>query len=153
MIERIISGGQSGVDRAALDFAIACKIPHGGWCPRGRWAEDGPVPESYRLKETPDSAPAQRTEWNVRDSDATLVLSIGPTLSGGSKQTVEFALRHGKPCLHLSRRRDGKQAAAKLAAFLNEHGVKTLNVAGPRKSQEPEAEGFVRVVLEAVLVR
>jgi hypothetical protein len=153
VIERIVSGGQAGVDRAALDFAIAHNIPHGGWCPHGRWAEDGPIPELYQLKETPDSDPAQRTEWNVRDSDATVVLSIWPELSGGSKQTVEFALRQGKPCIHLCRRREGEKAAAKLAAFLKEHDVKTLNVAGPRQSEETEAGSLTRQVLEAVLLR
>jgi hypothetical protein len=150
VIERIVSGGQAGVDRAALDFAITHNIPHGGWCPHGRWAEDGPIPELYRLQETPNSDPAQRTEWNVRDSDATVVVSIGPVLNGGSKQTVEFALRQGKPCLHVSRQRDGENAAAKLAAFLNKHGVRTLNVAGPRQSEDLEAGSFTRQILEAV---
>ena len=72
----ILSGGQTGADRAALDFAIEYGLPHGGWCPRGRLAEDGPIDERYELTETPSHRYAQRTEWNVRDSDATVVFSI-----------------------------------------------------------------------------
>src|SRR5437867_10686295 len=101
MIERIISGGQTGADRAALDFAIARGIPHGGWCPQGRLAEDGIIPGCYKLTETPSPDPVQRTEWNVRDSDGSVIFSIGPRLAGGSKKTADFARRHKKPCLHL----------------------------------------------------
>src|SRR2546428_7239726 len=100
MIEKIISGGQTGADRAALDFAIARGIPHGGWCPRGRLAEDGVISDRYQLTETPSANSAQRTEGNVRDSDGTVIFSIGPKLTGGSKQTAEFARQHRKPCLH-----------------------------------------------------
>ena len=70
----IVSGGQTGVDRAALDAALALGMRCGGWCPAGRWAEDGPIDPRYPLRETPSGDPAQRTEWNVRDSDATLIL-------------------------------------------------------------------------------
>ena len=76
MIEKIISGGQTGADCAALDFAIEHGIPHGGWCPGGRLAEDGPIDARYQLKETPSANYTQRTEWNVRDSDGTVVFSI-----------------------------------------------------------------------------
>src|SRR5438105_2044217 len=88
---KIISGGQTGADRAALDFAIARGIAHGGWCPRGRLAEDGRIEERYQLMETPSKDPIQRTEWNARDSDATLVFSIARQLTGGSRKTVELA--------------------------------------------------------------
>src|SRR6058998_3570344 len=150
MLTKIISGGQTGADRAALDFAIARGIPHGGWCPRGRLAEDGVIAEHYRLSETPDSDPVQRTERNVRDSDGTVIFSISPKLTGGSKKTVEFARQHRKPCLHLSRERDGDAAAGKLAAFVAEHRIKTLNVAGPRQSEEPGVSGFTREALATV---
>jgi hypothetical protein len=149
VLQKIISGGQTGADRAALDFAVARGIPHGGWCPRGRLAEDGPIATRYHLSETPDSDFAQRTEWNVRDSDATVIFSIAPTLAGGSKQTDELAQRHRKPCLHLSRQRDGEAAARKLRDFLARHDVKILNVAGPRQSQEPEVAEFTRKILES----
>jgi hypothetical protein len=148
MLEQIISGGQTGADRAALDFAIARGIPHGGWCPRGRLAEDGTVPARYQLTETPGSDCAQRTEWNVRDADGTVIFSIAPTLVGGSKQTAELARQYQKPCLHLSRQRDGEAAARKLREFLAAHEIATLNVAGPRQSQEPEVEQFTRETLE-----
>ena len=96
-IAKIASGGQTGADRAGLDFAIEHGIPHGGWCPKGRLAEDGPIDARYDLKETPSSNYLQRTEWNARDADGTVVFSIGPTLSGGSKKTVSLAHKHGKP--------------------------------------------------------
>lgn len=93
--ERIISGGQTGADRAALDAALACGLPIGGWCPRGRRAEDGQIPARYPLVETPSRDYRQRTRWNVRDSDFTLVFVIG-SLGGGSKFTTEVAERMGK---------------------------------------------------------
>jgi Circularly permutated YpsA SLOG family len=103
----IVSGGQTGADRAALDWALARGIECGGWCPKGRKAEDGPIDPKYPLKETPSAAYIQRTEWNVRDSDATVVFSVNPFLTGGSKSTVEFARKHGniageRACLSLS---------------------------------------------------
>jgi Circularly permutated YpsA SLOG family len=132
---KIVSGGQTGADRAALDWALAHKVECGGWCPKGRKAEDGPIDLKYPLKETPSASYLQRTEWNVRDSDATVLFSIEPTLTGGSKRTMEFARRHEKPWLHLCA---GDSAAAeKLKAFTEEHRVKILNVAGPRASNEP----------------
>lgn len=148
VLQKIISGGQTGADRAALDFAMAHGIPHGGWCPRGRLAEDGPIAARYQLSETPDSDSSQRTEWNVRDSDGTVIFSVAPTLAGGSRQTAELAQRHQKPCLHLSRERDGEAVAEKLRDFLARHEIRTLNAAGPRQSQEPEVAGFIREVLE-----
>jgi predicted Rossmann-fold nucleotide-binding protein len=85
-LQKIISGGQTGVDRAALDFAIERDIPHCGWCPKGRKAEDGSLEGRYLLTETPSSSYPQRTEWNVRDSDGSVIFSIAPTLTGGSKK-------------------------------------------------------------------
>src|SRR6478672_11962562 len=108
----IISGGQTGADRAALDFAIANGISHGGWCPRQRRAEDGVIPAQYSLRETPSTHYSQRTEWNVRDSDATVVFSIKPQLTGGTRLTLELANRLGKPVLLLNRDGDDAQSAA-----------------------------------------
>ena len=142
-IHKIISGGQTGADRAALDFAIAHGIPHGGWCPCGRREEDGVIDARYQLTETPNEDPAQRTEWNVRDSDGTVIFSIGRTLRGGSKLTAELAAKYHKPWLHLSRERDGETATKMLLEFLAEHRINTLNVAGPRQSQEPDVGKFV----------
>lgn len=151
MIEKIVSGGQTGADRAALDFAIAHGIEHGGWCPRGRLAEDGVIGPEYNLTETPLADTAQRTEWNVRDSDATVIFSIGPVITAGSKFTATCAALHRKPCVHISKALDGPNAATKLRAFLQRHTVKCLNVAGPRASNEPDIGTFVREMLESCL--
>src|SRR5215472_1184066 len=131
----IVSGGQTGADRAALDWALAHNVPCDGWCPKGRKAEDGPIDLKYPLKETPSSSYLQRTEWNVRDSDATVLFSIESALTGGSKKTMDFARAHKKPWLHLWA--GDSTAADKLKAFIEEHRVKILNVAGPRASNEP----------------
>ncbi len=150
----IISGGQTGADRAALDFAIARGISHGGWCPRRRRAEDGIIPPQYLLRETPTTHYSQRTAWNVRDSDATAIFTIGPHVSGGTRLTLELAERLGKPTLHLSRVKafdfdeSATSAAATLKTFLDEYRVRILNVAGPRASQEPKIGAFVRAVLD-----
>ena len=151
MLQKIISGGQTGADRAALDFAIQRGIPHGGWCPRGRLAEDGVIPAPYQVSETPSPDYAQRTEWNVRDSDGTVIFSLAAYLTGGSEYTAQMALRHQKPSLHLSCERDGETAGGKLIGFLSQWGIKVLNVAGPRESEEPEVAGFVRETLERSL--
>ncbi|MCH7225038.1 putative molybdenum carrier protein [Haloferula sp. A504] len=151
MIKRIVSGGQTGADRAGLDAAIAAGVPHGGWCPRGRKAEDGPIPERYNLTETKSASCLTRTELNARDSDGTVILTMG-ALSGGSKWTAEFADKHGRPWLHL--RLDGmtdEGAQAAVRAFVEENGIRALNVAGSRGSKEPELNGRVRSILVAVL--
>jgi hypothetical protein len=151
MLKKIISGGQTGADRAALDFAIANGIPHGGWCPLGRLAEDGVIDTQYQLAETPTSSYAERTESNVRDSQATVIFSIRRRLTGGSKKTAEFARKYRKPWLHLSANRDGKTAAKKLAAFLTKHRIGVLNVAGPRASEAPEVAAFTTETLSKAL--
>ena len=147
-VEKLISGGQTGADRAALDFALAHNIPHGGWCPRGRRAEDGALETQYALRETPDADYPQRTEWNVRDSDGTVIFSIGPELTGGSKLTAEFATRQGRPWLHLSQETHGESAAGRLREFVQQHAIRVLNVAGPRASHEPAVPRFVLETLE-----
>ncbi len=145
-VEKIVSGGQTGVDRAALDWALARGVPCGGWCPKGRRAEDGPIDPRYPLIETPSADYAQRTEWNVRDADATVIFSLAPVLSGGSKLTQELAERLGKPCLHLH---PGVDAPSLLASFVRRHRVRVLNVAGPRASNEPGVYRYVQEVLDA----
>ena len=145
-LEIIISGGQSGADRAALDWAIAHDVPHGGWCPKRRRAEDGPLSAQYRLQETPTANYLQRTEWNIRDSDATVIFSIAPKLTGGSLKTAALAKKHGKPLLHLSAAAASPHASA-LREFMTANRIQRLNVAGPRASKEPEVAAFVRTVL------
>jgi hypothetical protein len=121
-------------------------VPCGGWCPKGRKAEDGPIDPKYPLKETPSVAYIQRTEWNVRDSDATVLFSLNRVLSGGSRKTLEFARRHRRPQLHLCAA--DKNVAETLEAFVEEHDVKVLNVAGPRASKEPGVGEFVMRTLD-----
>ena len=136
-----------------MDWAIARGIPHGGWCPRGRKAEDGTIPRRYRLTETPSDAYLQRTEWNVRDSDGTVILSLAETLTGGSRKTAELARQHGKPWLHVAREGARDDAGEQLRRFTQEHDIRVLNVAGPRASTEPEVGEFVRAVLDRAFVR
>ena len=100
MIEKIISGGQTGADRAALDVAIEMVIPHGGWIPKGRKAEDGRLPDKYRLQETKTINYPQRTELKIVDSDGTLIISHGK-LTGGSLLTQTLSKKHGKACIHI----------------------------------------------------
>src|SRR6187402_466883 len=107
IIKKIVSGGQTGADRAALDFAIEHGVPHGGRCPKGRLAEDGLIDPRYKLQETPTRSYPQRTERNVRDSDGTVIFTIADELNGGSRKTAQFTRKLGKPCLHLAARRLG----------------------------------------------
>lgn len=138
-IAKIVSGGQTGADRAALDAARVAGCPMGGWVPRGRSAEDGAIDPSYvGLRETASSDPAERTRWNVRDSDATLIVSHGP-LVGGTALTQKVALELAKPVCHI----DLLQMSSELALqdvrrWLSEHRVQTLNVAGARSSEDPQ---------------
>ncbi|HTT13998.1 MAG TPA: putative molybdenum carrier protein [Burkholderiaceae bacterium] len=137
LVRRMISGGQSGVDRAALDWAINHRLEHGGWCPRGRRAEDGPIAMRYQLVETEAASYAERTKRNVRESDATLILNTG-VLEGGSLLTQRIAAGAGKPCLvaHL----DAPDRAAELRRILEWLGGNaflSLNVAGPREHSRP----------------
>jgi hypothetical protein len=147
-IKKIISGGQTGADRAALDWAIEHGIPHGGWCPRERKAEDGSIDPRYQMEETPSSDYAQRTAWNVSDSHGTVVFSIATLLTGGSKKTVALARKHCKPLLHLSREAGPSMPEQKLRRFIYKHRIQILNVAGPRASKEPGVGAFVKEVLD-----
>ena len=143
---RIVSGGQTGVDHAALDFALARGWPHSGWCPHGRRTEAGTLEARYQLRETPSDDYRQRTEWNVRDSDGTVIFSLAPLLGGGSAATADCARRLGKPWLHLTPATP--EPAHRLCKFVTTHGIRALNVAGPRASEEPRVADFVRQVLE-----
>lgn len=130
-----MSGGQTGADRAALDVALALGLGAGGWCPAGRWAEDGPIPPRYPLHETPTADPAERTAWNVRDSDATLILSPRP-LTGGTALTLRLAHEQERPVHIADPFVDGVPPASRwIRTVLGSGG--TLNVAGPRESECP----------------
>ena len=150
IIEKIVSGGQTGADRAALDAAIALGLPHGGYCPKGRRAEDGSIPARYILTETPGAHYLQRTEWNVRDSDGTVVFTIVKTATGGSRKTIEIARRLKKPCVHIARDAGG-DAIQHLRDFIEAHDIRVLNVAGSRESKEPGIETWAGEVLAQAL--
>lgn len=131
---RIISGGQSGVDRGALLAAIELGIQHGGWCPRGRLAEDGPIDERFQLLETESSQYHVRTERNVTDSNGTLIIHRGP-LTGGTALTERFAHLHGKHCLLVDLQKP--VLPAEILAWIAQHRISVLNIAGPRESSVP----------------
>ena len=150
---KIISGGQTGVDRAALDFAIEHGLTHGGWCPKGRKAEDGRIPARYRLRQTRGSDYKERTLRNVLKSDATVIFTRKTLLFGGTKFTQKCALLHGRPLLVLRQSLGPKRAAQKLSRWLRTNEVKVLNVAGPRESQAPQLARFVKATLERLTVR
>lgn len=151
-IARIVSGGQTGVDLAALDAALARGFPCGGWVPRGGCNEDGPIDPRYPVQETPSRKLALRTEWNVRDSDATVILSRGP-LSGGSATTEIIALRLGKPCLHVDLAEESPEdAARRINRWIDGLAGSILNVAGPRQSKDPDIYALAYRVIEAVLI-
>jgi len=147
MVERIIAGGQTGADRAALDWAISRSVPHGGWCPKGRKAEDGMIDARYNLEESSSASYLQRTEWNARDSDGTVIFSLAPVLTGGSLKTQVFAVKHKKTATHIHPGMYAPEAA--LLRFIEAHSIKSLNVAGPRGSKEPGVYDFVMRVLDA----
>ncbi|MCS7009095.1 MAG: putative molybdenum carrier protein [Chthoniobacterales bacterium] len=149
---KITSGGQTGIDRAALDVAIELGIPHGGWCPKQRWAEDGVLPEKYTLRETPSQDPSQRTLWNVRDSDATLILCRTTDLTGGTLYTKECCEKFNKPYL-LWKTQNNFEPLKKIINFLVENKVKVLNIAGPRESQEPGIYLEAKQLLKALFCK
>jgi hypothetical protein len=149
MITKLISGGQTGADIAALDVALRHGFPHGGWCPAGRKSLAGPIPTRYQLTETPSADYLQRTEWNVRDTDGTVVFTLAPEATGGSLKTIGFARKHGKPCIHIPRNSGNyTDPALTLQRFVDEHGITKLNVAGSRESKEPGIHDWVMQVLE-----
>jgi hypothetical protein len=152
MITKIISGGQTGGDRAALDFAIKYKIPYGGWVPKGRRTEDGTLPEIYQLQEMPTDEYSKRTEQNILDSDATLILSHA-SLTGGSALTQSLAEKHGKPCIHIDLSKvDVRKAALIINIWIRRYKIKVLNVAGPRASKDPKIYQTTIDLLEKVLI-
>jgi len=147
-VTKIISGGQTGADRAALDFAIGHAISHGGWCPNGRRAIDGRIPEVYHLEETPSAGYLERNRWNVRDSDGTAIFTLGPlSESSGSRRTAAYAEKLHKPWIHFV----PGQSAAELADFISKNNISILNVAGSSSDGSGRIETLVHEVLRSIL--
>jgi len=148
LLRKIVSGGQTGVDRAALDSASALGLQSGGWCPSGRIAEDGRLRLRYRLVETPSPDYWQRTEWNVRDSDGTLIINRG-RLDGGTLATARYALAHARPVYRVEIGRRIRRE--RFRAWRARHRVRVLNVAGPRESKRPGIYREARRILLRLL--
>lgn len=144
-VRKIVSGGQTGVDRGALDAAIEAGLEHGGWCPLGRLAEDGFIPARYALRQTDTEKYSDRTERNLLDADGTLILYRG-ALSGGTELTALLCRRHGKPFHEVDLDRPVDVPA--IAAWLRHERIATLNVAGPRESSSP---GIAQAAKTAIL--
>ena len=152
MLKKIISGGQSGVDRAALDVALELGIPCGGWCPKGRKAEDGAIPALYPLQELPSGSYRQRTKWNVRESDGTLIIFQGQ-LTGGSAFTADLARKQAKPCyaVNLSAPTEPRE----VTEWIRQNNIGVLNIAGPREGRAPgihaaAATAYLRTLFQIV---
>ena len=148
LIEKIISGGQTGVDRAALDVALELGIPCGGWCPKGRRAEDGRISDHYPLQEASSAEYPVRTQLNVEDSDGTLILSWGSP-AGGTALTIKLAKKLKKPYLLIDLSQGGDPR--KVLEWVRDHHIQILNVAGPREGEAPgihdQAVLFLREIL------
>ena len=151
MIKKIISGGQTGADRAALDVAIELGIPYGGWVPKGRITEKGSLPQKYRLQEMPTDSYARRTEQNVIDSDGTLIIARGK-LTGGTDYTRQMTLKHKKQLLGIDLdQTDLYNAASLVASWIKMRRIAILNVAGPRASKDSQIYSDVITILERVI--
>jgi hypothetical protein len=163
-VAQVISGGQTGVDRAALDAAMRCGIPVGGWCPRDRRSEDGCIPPEYPLQETAARSYAVRTEWNVRDSDGTLIVVLDE-ITSGTRMTVEAARTHGKPLKVeyiapkkqsglLPNENSEDEQVLSVVDWIRRHKISVLNVAGPRGSSSPDvyphALNFLSLVFRTI---
>jgi hypothetical protein len=161
---KLISGGQTGVDRAVLDAAVARGVAYGGWCPKGGWAEDLPVPPGLlaqypMLKETPLADPAQRTEWNLRDADACMIVidAGGVEVSAGTALAADLAHRYRKPLLLVNLREPDvlEHAALWLRVQRKRHGAAlSLAIGGPRESEAPgiyeRTAAFVRALIDSM---
>ena len=147
----VVSGGQTGVDRGALDAAMALGIAVAGWCPQGRLAEDGPIPEKYPLQELEGGGYPERTLKNVVDSDVTVIIYFDE-LSGGTKLTYDYCIAESKPRILINgAKKDMTNAVAMLNRFVSSNGIKVLNIAGPRESKDDRAYEYSYNVIQKFL--
>lgn len=150
---KVISGGQTGADRGGLDGALDAGVDIGGWCPLGRRADDGRVPDQYPLKETPQPAYLQRTEWNIRDADITLICHQGE-MGPGTKATIKLATRMRKAHLVVDLRDRGDKNHA-FVTMATEPALVIVNIAGPRETLSPgvqeKTREFVRILCTRIL--
>jgi Circularly permutated YpsA SLOG family len=151
MLKKIISGGQTGADIAALDVAIKFNIDHGGWIPKGRQTENGPLPMKYQLNEMDTIDYKERTKQNIKDSQGTVIISRGK-LNGGSRLTQVYAKSIGKPNCYIDLLKcEEFEAAIILKSFIEKNKIQILNVAGPRLSNHPGIYMDVKIILETML--
>lgn len=144
----IINSAMSGVERAALDWALESGLAQDGWCPHGRHADDAIIPRRYDLKETPLTKYSQALEWNIRDSQATLVLTLLPHLNGRIRRTFELAKQYRRPVLHLHKTLPLKELVEMLADLVDENQVETLHITGSTETEEFGADEFLRALFE-----
>ena len=153
MLKKIISGGQTGVDRGALNAALKYKFPCGGWCPAGRRAEDGFIPAHYPLRETPTAHYLDRTRRNVEDSDGTLIMTYGIPI-GGTKDTINWACKLSKPYMIIDLEKG--VSVSEISTWVKVSHIKTLNIAGPRESTYPgicnETARLIELLLDELLI-
>jgi hypothetical protein len=151
--DKIVSGGQTGADRAGLEWALTNYIPHGGWCPRGRRSEDGVIPEAYTLVETISKGYGQRTKRNVIDSNLTIIVTAHAELEGGSKKTADFAEEFSRPLVHIHAPLTPTQIQQARQVIMNtaaRQGNLVVNVAGTRESKSPGIGHLVQTALNAI---
>jgi hypothetical protein len=146
---QVISGGQTGVDRAALDVALNLGLPCGGWCPRGRKAEDGRIPDRYPLRETSSTSYLERTRRNIADADGTLIVVRGGIVSRGTRATADIAARARRPTFVVDLERPAK--VDEVRRWIAENAIVVLNVAGPRESQAPGIHALASDYLRRLL--
>jgi hypothetical protein len=147
-VKKIISGGQTGADLAALDFAIKYSLPHGGWISKGRKAEAKPLPDKYQLQEIPTASFAERTEKNILESEGTLIFSRG-TPTGGTAYTLQMAKKHKRPCRHIDVHLGlSFDNASLIVSWIEAHKIEVLNIEGPRESEVPDIYEEVFRILE-----
>ena len=145
-LQKLVTGGQSGVDRAVLDVALDLRLPCGGWCPRGRWAEDGKIDARYPLRETPLVRVPQRTLWNMRDSEGTLILARHRPRGGSAVRSHSIVARRPR----LIANPKGERAVRRVIRFIRTNGITVLNIGGPRESEDPRIYHAARAFLLAL---